>query len=201
MNTLASQNCCPFCGSNNVDKITESNEVPVPYALPAQFKTEQLICKDCGMDTDVSNGKKMQDAIDTVTQESVPKMINSLTSNGWTLAKIEHSLSLSERTLSRWMRSPKLSSESIALLRILRTYPWIVQVADRQYQPGYAQGQVVMAAGQIICSGELIGIGCIQFMPVSGANPVTLIAAAIGGVTNSWSESSTISASVELNAA
>jgi len=148
MNTLP-QSICPFCGSTNVDKKTESSNLPIPYGSPAQFKTALLICKDCGMDADITNSTEIQVAIDKAIQESIPNMVDALTSNGLTLAKIEHSLDLPERTLSRWKNSAKLSKESIALLRILRTYPWIIQVADRKYEPNYAQGQVIIAAGLI----------------------------------------------------
>jgi transcription elongation factor Elf1 len=201
MNTLASQPSCPFCGSINVEKKTESCNLPIPYASPAQFKTEQLICKECGMDTDISNSTEIQDAIDMATQASIPNMIDALTSNGWTLAKIEHSLDLPERTLSRWKSSPKLSKESIALLRILRTYPWIIQVADRKYEFNYAQGQVIVAAGQIIsmvpATNFFLRTGCWEIPQGNSVNTLTILVAAFGYITENSPILPTLKASSE----
>lgn len=48
---------------------------------------------------------------------------------GWSQASIERSLDIPQKTLSKEDPEPEL----IALMKIVRIYPWVVQVADRKY--------------------------------------------------------------------
>ena len=60
-------------------------------------------------------------------------MLSHLSKIGYSMAAIERALELPQRTISRWKANKELSSIGIALLRIIRTYPWILEVAEKKF--------------------------------------------------------------------
>lgn len=56
-------------------------------------------------------------------------LVELQTNYGWSQASIERSLDIPQRSLSKENPEPEL----ITLMKIVRAYPWVVQVADRQY--------------------------------------------------------------------
>jgi len=142
--------CCPYCGSAALEKRSELQEFSVPYGAPARVQVDTMVCRECGLDTDVTEGKDVRDAIDSAVEGTVGRIVDFLGSGGRTLSSVERALDLPERTLSRWKNTPKLSRESITLLRFLRTYTWLVEVADRGYNEAFARGAVLREAGRIV---------------------------------------------------
>ena len=53
---------------------------------------------------------------------------------GWSQASIERSLGIPQQSLSKENPEPEL----ITLMKIVRVYPWVVQVADCQYNKSEA---------------------------------------------------------------
>jgi len=137
MNTTL--NKCPFCDSTNVTIKKSYDYKNIPYSQKAKLETQQLLCKDCGMEIDVSDDDKILEAIETTTKKSISEIIDQLKEKtDWSFAELEHALDLPERTFSRWKSNPKLSASSITLLRLIRTYPWLAAVADYEYEKEYA---------------------------------------------------------------
>lgn len=60
---------------------------------------------------------------------------NYLNEQGYSNASMERSLGLPARTLERWKNDRTIvpSAAALALMRIVRTYPWILKVADAPF--------------------------------------------------------------------
>ena len=59
------------------------------------------------------------------------------------MAGMERVLGLPQRTMMRW-KAGTFSDSAAALLRILATYPWMIDVADARFDPVYAQERVAI---------------------------------------------------------
>jgi hypothetical protein len=60
--------------------------------------------------------------------------MEKLTSDGYSLAYMERALGLPRRTMTRWRaEGSKISAPALALLKTIRTYPWILEVSENQF--------------------------------------------------------------------
>jgi transcription elongation factor Elf1 len=127
---------CPFCGSKNV-VITESKKVvSITYGPDATIIEYHTACSDCGEEFPLEKNpfqKNEEKAIlDSSIQVSIQRMIEQLTNQGHTLASMERALSLPSRTLSKW-RTEGSSMAGVTLIRLVRTFPWLLNVAAHNY--------------------------------------------------------------------
>ena len=126
---------CPVCGSKKLDFEKIYSEVQSPYGPQVKREEEYFVCKECGAETlieeDTSDGKLS--AVEQSKRNSIQLMIDYFKENNRNLASIERALELPQRTISRWKANEGLTASAIALLRILRTFPWIIDVADFKF--------------------------------------------------------------------
>ncbi len=64
------------------------------------------------------------------------------------MAYVERALDLPARTVARW-KSGEHSASALALLRVVATYPWMLEVAEHRFDLSVADAKVVMAAGKV----------------------------------------------------
>lgn len=126
---------CPVCGSSQVDVLAGQSTIQAPYGPHVAYADNVWHCKTCGTDVDHSRVFENSDklALEKSVTESIEKMIASLGDEGFTLAYMERALSLPQRTISRWKTNGDLSKIGITLLRVIRTYPWILKVAENKF--------------------------------------------------------------------
>jgi hypothetical protein len=139
---------CEVCGSTNTIKSQKERYFPIPYGQPALIHQSVVTCQDCGLEIDSTNEEDNKSAIEMARQESIRSMLDFLVHRGYSLAQIERSLDLPQRTISRWKGSGELSSIGIALLRILRTYPWIIEVAENKYDEFISKTTLISEAAK-----------------------------------------------------
>lgn len=125
---------CPFCDSNNVDKIEISESFRVPFCDDAVIPHETFRCNDCEEegDFDSSLDKALSKAIDKANIASAPKLMDILAQKGITMTYLEKALRLPFRTTARWKRG-RISHSSLALLRLIRFSPSLLEVADDNF--------------------------------------------------------------------
>jgi hypothetical protein len=134
---------CPVCESEDIqiEKLSQSHS----YAYGGEFVFDQTlhVCQDCGEKGSFSN-QLIEDnhetfsvALKEADRESLESIFEDLSIKGNSLAYIERSLGLAQRTLSRW-KSQGASASGMALMRVVRTYPWILKVADENFDNGIA---------------------------------------------------------------
>ncbi|MDA3822348.1 MAG: hypothetical protein PF450_07045, partial [Bacteroidales bacterium] len=62
-------------------------------------------------------------------------ILTSLNRDGYSNASMERALGLPSRTLARWKKENSISpsSSGIALMRIIRSFPWILDIAENNF--------------------------------------------------------------------
>jgi len=129
-----STNKCPVCGSDKLEKILKKNIFPIPYGQPVEYKEHFDHCLNCDEYGDYSgaNDAAIIQAIENAKKSSVATMLDKLNQKGYRFAYIERALGLPQRTTARWKKG-EVSASSVALMRVITTYPWILEVADYNY--------------------------------------------------------------------
>ena len=64
---------------------------------------------------------------------------------GWTRTQIERSLDLKPQDLN-----DSEKPETIALMKMIKAFPWLVEIADRDFDEDYAKKMLHQAASNII---------------------------------------------------
>ena len=144
---------CPVCGSSDVSSSTATRTIGVPFLGQKMVTIFIDRCSNCGQSGDFlrRNTALIEDAIHSAEQDFVLKTIEWLSHHGISMAYVERALSLPVRTLTRW-RDGEFSAAPIALLRFIRTYPWLLKVAESAFEPGVAAREVISSAGEVIGS-------------------------------------------------
>ena len=142
---------CPVCGSDELKKTTHKHTLTVIYGNPSEYDEvieKCLTCEESGDFSDV-NDKTINQLIDVAKKQSVINMVEYLSNHNIKMSYMERSLELPARTVARW-KAGDCSSAGLALLRIIRTYPWILEVADDRFDESVACSRLVEEAGHVI---------------------------------------------------
>jgi len=143
---------CPACGSSDVTEShsTEFRQLTLGPEFEVNFSN--FHCNVCGEEGDFA--LKNDTAVSCAVKEAQKVFIkHTLTEFDAVvpLVRIERALELPFRTLNRW-KSGDFSSASIALLRILKTYPWIIDVADHKFSKASSKMNLLQAAAECLSS-------------------------------------------------
>ena len=140
---------CPVCGSKHVERIEQESVHELTLGNYFSFKEVFAKCKDCTEEIDISSETHQNFLLAQKTAEMafVKKSIDSLASLGISMAFFERAFELPIRTLTRW-KTGDFSATAVAFLRILITYPWIVEVAERRFDQFFSKQAVIMAAAK-----------------------------------------------------
>lgn len=125
---------CPFCDSTDVEKIEVTDSYPVPFCGETEIQHATFRCNSCeeAGDFDNSLDRSLTKAIDRANIVSAPRLLDDLSRIGITMTYMEKALRLPFRTTARWKRG-KISHSSLALLRLIRFAPALLEVADDNY--------------------------------------------------------------------
>jgi hypothetical protein len=88
------------------------------------------------------NESRVVDALEHAVRDSARAMIDQLADRGITMAYFERALQLPQRTLARW-KDGGCAAAGIAVLRLIRTYPWLLRVADHGFSEAASQGTLI----------------------------------------------------------
>jgi len=145
------KNICPECGSSSVitERITEQDLLP--FGESFEYEKEIDVCQECGEKGSFSNKtidenhEKYQLALKRTNKDSLVLILHHMSGIGNSMAHIERSLGLAQRTLSRW-KTQGISSSGMALMRIIRAYPFILDVADANFDENFASEELLRQA-------------------------------------------------------
>lgn len=140
---------CLFCGKEAVRIETYEMQVSEPYGESSVVTLREKVCEHCGfVEDDEANDVVVQKELATLKRGSMVRMLDTLNSMGHTNAAMERVLGLPARTLARWKNEHTMSPSAagVALIRIIRTYPWILAVADERFDEGKASSALLKAA-------------------------------------------------------
>ena len=142
---------CPVCGSDSVRTDTLERAYTLPYAsafvVPFVTNTCQA-CEESGDFLKLNDGTYEIAEKEAITA-SVGKILDDLAEQGVTMAYIERVLELPKRTIDRWKNGSD-SATGIALLRLVRTCPWLLDIAKESYSPATTIRVVINQAAQFV---------------------------------------------------
>jgi hypothetical protein len=134
---------CPVCGGSHVRIEQEDRLISEPYGGQKTIKLQVCTCLDCGADGDFfnQNDTSIIAAQNYLKANAVSQIVNHLNANGYSSAAMEKAFGLPARTIAKWKRESDScpSASAVALLRIVRTFPWLISVADAKYDHAIAQ--------------------------------------------------------------
>ena len=126
---------CDYCGNKKLTEKIEDNYQKEPFGDIIEFKEKILKCDDCGEEisftlnyTDDYEKAKLKSE-----KSSILNILNSFQKKKISFTDIENSLELPTRTLSRWKQQLNYSKIGLTLLRIVKSYPWIILVAAKKF--------------------------------------------------------------------
>lgn len=131
MNTI-----CPYCDSTNVEKVIIDEIVKVPFSEDIVISHPTFRCNTCEEEGDFDNSldKELTKAIYKANSMSASRLLEELNQSGITMTYFEKALRLPFRTTSRW-KLGKISHSALALLRLIRFSPRLLEVADENFSP------------------------------------------------------------------
>lgn len=141
---------CPACGSLELRTKTEKVTLPSIYGESVQYDERMDCCSICGEcgDFEGENDSRIEEALTKSKKQMVNSMLDDLSKHGIKMTFLERVLGLPSRTVSRW-KSGESSAASIALLRTIRLFPWILEVADARFDQNFADMKMLNEANKI----------------------------------------------------
>ena len=140
---------CLVCGSEDLETETNIRHHGVPYGYSVKAEQIVYVCDVCGARIEESDDNNFEIELAKSQRESLELILSFLKEEGYSMSSIERALELPARTISRWKSGNDPSASGLALLRIIRTYPWILDVAERQYLDPVANSILVKNALKI----------------------------------------------------
>lgn len=140
---------CPACGATDIkDKIIDVilNE---PFGGQDIVKTHEIECSTCGTRGDFFNENDaiLSNAHKKLKQKGIENIINDFADYNISMSAIERALEMPQRTLTKWKNGISASSSSgIALMRFIRLFPWLLEVAEKKYDYNESQRIHINAA-------------------------------------------------------
>lgn len=132
---------CPACGSVDIEANDGQDKISVPYGPEVEYTKTIHRCHACGTVGDFTgdNDAKIKFAQAKSQGESAKFMIEQLTTSpddrpALTPSYIERALRIQSGSTKLW-KMGMISDVALALLRIIHTFPWLLQVSDADFNP------------------------------------------------------------------
>lgn len=133
---------CPACGSESLERKVIIKRINEPFSEDAEVELSVFKCQACGTEGDFFNNNDviLSNAIDASKNRSVQNILEKFSVHNISMASIERALDLPQRTLIKWKSGKsKPSAAGVALLRMVCTFPWLLEVADNNYEYDFSQ--------------------------------------------------------------
>jgi uncharacterized protein (DUF2384 family) len=143
---------CTYCGKDAVSIEEHEIELSEPYGGSSTVKIKEKVCRHCGfVEDDGSNDPVIQKELSMLKRISMVNVLDELNAMGHTTASMERASGLPARTIARWKNELSPSASAIALMRIIRTYPWALAVADMHFDHEAARNILLQhAANELV---------------------------------------------------
>lgn len=146
---------CPACGSNN---LTKSNyREKIKESLGGSLSIDKILyhCNDCDFEGDIFNENEpvIEKSIQTLKTDLVISILDEFSANKISFSSIERALELPQRTLTKWKNGASSpTSAGIALLKYIKLFPWLLEVAENKFDYATSQRIHLNVAWQKIVS-------------------------------------------------
>lgn len=137
-----SDKTCPVCGSSELVLNKEIKTLKQPYGGLRNIELKSYFCSVCEAEGDLfnENDDLVLHVLEEMKSDSIKNILDDFQRNNISLSAMERALSLPMRTLNKWKNgniSP--SSSGTTLLKYIRTFPWLLEVAENNFDYAIAQ--------------------------------------------------------------
>lgn len=139
---MPDNNTCPLCGHDKIDHEIRTETISDNYSGSVNVSLAYDCCQQCGTDGDFGkqNDKLIRDAIDELKAESIKDILEIFSHGNVNIASMERALELPQRTLAKWKSGASSpTAAGVTLLKFLKIFPWLVDVADCNFD--FDEGQ------------------------------------------------------------
>ena len=144
-------NICPECDGSMSAFYEKQEKVTAPFGIGKSYVEKISTCTECGYEiSDDPEGTGYRALYEKSVAESIPAILEKLRKSGYSMVAVERILELPFRTLSRWKTCGKPSAGGTALLRLLATFPWLLEVSDNNYDNTFAETLLMMEANKVL---------------------------------------------------
>lgn len=134
---------CPACGAEDIIKRKTPHLINEAFGGGREVDIVEDRCKVCGTVGDFfsQNDALISEAIDQCKSLAVKNILQDFLCHAATsMSSMERALELPQRTLTKWKNGQtKPSAAGLALLKMLRIFPWLLDVAENKFD--YEKGQ------------------------------------------------------------
>lgn len=137
-----SDKVCPACGADTLTERIESQILNEPFGGQKEVPVKEYYCSTCESRGDFfnENDNVIENALESLKAKSTINILNDFSNNNISMSAMERALSLPQRTLAKWRNGAvKPSSSGIALMKFLKTFPWLLEVAENKFDYNIAQ--------------------------------------------------------------
>jgi hypothetical protein len=133
---------CPVCGSSRLKK--NNYQETVKEELGGSLLIDKVLyhCDDCGSEGDFFNENEpiIEKTIQSLKNDLVISILDEFTSNKISFSSMERALDLPQRTLTKWKNGASSpTSTGITLLKFIKLFPWLLDVAENNFEYVTAQ--------------------------------------------------------------
>jgi hypothetical protein len=139
------------CESDDTSLISKDEAMFLPVVGASQFRATYIQCANCGFEgsTDSKNDKSVETMLARVREQTAKTVFFELHSFGVSLAAFERAFGLASRTTNRW-KTGEYSASSLALLRSVHRFPWLIKVADSGFDLNYSRATILSEAAKTL---------------------------------------------------
>lgn len=133
---MPDNNICPLCGHDQINHEIRTETVSDNYSGSVNISLTYDSCQQCGTDGDFGkqNDRLIREALDELKAESVKDILEGFSHDNINFAGMERALELPQRTLAKWKNGTSSpTAAGVTLLKFLRLFPWLVDVADYNF--------------------------------------------------------------------
>lgn len=139
---------CPLCESTDIETQVINKEFFEPFGGSSEASINKHHCEKCGLSGDFlkTNDDIIQGVLDQLKERSAVSILSDFAKYGYNFSSLERALELPQRTLTKWKTTGKTSAAGLTLLRFLRLFPWLIEVAEKRFDYQEAQRTCINAA-------------------------------------------------------
>lgn len=133
---------CPVCGSSHITKNNYQEMIRENLGGSSLIDKVSYHCEDCEFEGDIFNENEpiIEKTVQSLKNDLVISILNDFSSNKTSFSSMERALDLPQRTLTKWkngVSSP--TSAGVTLLKFIKLFPWLLEVAENNFDYVTAQ--------------------------------------------------------------
>lgn len=146
---------CPVCGSEGVKAYKRNEYLHEPFGGQKAVELKEYRCPVCESTGDLfnENDEIIERTQNELKFQSVKNILDDFKRNKISMSALERALGIPQRTFTKWKNgNAKASATGVTLLRFIRLFPWLVDVAENKYNYDIAQKIHIQSAVQKLLS-------------------------------------------------